>query len=62
MASRDTHTIEGARIEDVEAIASIHQHLGEACGAHDWADHKWVASYMRNTIKVVSLIEGDGHL
>jgi hypothetical protein len=32
------------------------------CGAHDQANHEQVASRVRNTIRVVSLVEGDGHL
>ena len=31
-------------------------------GAHDRADHERVAPHMRDTIGVVFLVEGDGHL
>ena len=40
VALRDAHLVEGASIEYVEAVAPIHQHLGEACGAHDHANHE----------------------
>ena len=59
---RDAHLIEGAGIEYVEAAAPIHQHLGEVCGAHNWADHKRVAPRVSDTIRVILLVEGDGHL
>ena len=42
-------------------LPPIHQHLGEARGAHDWADHEWVAPWMRDIVGVV-LVEGDGRL
>ena len=32
---RDAHGVEGVNIEDVEATASVHQHLGEALLADD---------------------------
>jgi hypothetical protein len=31
-------------------------------GAHDQADHERVASQVGDTIGVISLVEGDGHL
>ena len=43
VAVGDAHLIGGASVEYVEAAAPVHQHLGEARGAHDWANHKQVA-------------------
>ena len=40
----DAHGVEGVNVEDVEAAASIHQHLGEALLADDGVDDEWVAS------------------
>ena len=62
VATGDANLIEGARKEYVEAAAPIYQHLGEARGAHDWADHERVAPQMRDTVGVVFLVEGDGRL
>jgi hypothetical protein len=31
-------------------------------GAHDWADHEWVAPWVRDTIGMILLVEGDSHL
>jgi hypothetical protein len=58
----DAYVVEGAGIEYVEAVAPVHQHLGEVCGAHDWADYERVAPRMRDAIGVVLLVEGDGRL
>ena len=33
-APRDAHLVEGVGVEYVEATSPIHQHLGEARGAH----------------------------
>jgi hypothetical protein len=38
------HLVEGAGVEDVEAVALIDQHLGEARGAHNQANHEWIVS------------------
>ena len=42
--SVDAHGIEHFSIHDVEAAASIHQHLGEPLHADDRVDHEWVFS------------------
>jgi hypothetical protein len=31
-------------------------------GAHDWADHEWVAPWVRDTIGMILLVEGDSRL
>jgi len=43
LRSRDPHGIEGVDVEDVEATASVHQHLGEALLADDGIDDNRVA-------------------
>ena len=40
----------------------MHQHLGEARGAHNRADHEQVAPWMVVMIGMVFLVKGDGHL
>jgi hypothetical protein len=52
--------IKGADVEDVEATSSVHQHLREARGADDRADHERVAPRMWDAIGVIPLVEGDG--
>jgi hypothetical protein len=59
---RDAHLVEVVGIEDVEAAASVHQHLGEVRGAHDQADHERVVPWTKDAIRVVPLVEGDGCL
>jgi hypothetical protein len=49
-------------VEYIGTAPAIHQHLGEAHGAHDQADHDRVAPRLRDAIRMVFLIEGDGHL
>jgi hypothetical protein len=61
-ALRDAHLVEGGGVEYVEAAAPVHQHLGEARGAHDRADQEWVAPWMGDAIRMVFLGEGDGCL
>ena len=53
------HGVEGVGVEDVEAAASIHQHLGEALLADDGIDDEWVTSWSRDVGGMVPLIEGD---
>ena len=56
---RDAHGVEGVDVEDVEAAASVHQHLGEALLANNGVDDERVASRSRDVGGMVSLIEGD---
>ena len=46
-------------VEDVEATASVHQHLGEALLADDGVDDERVASWSGDVGGMVPLIEGD---
>ena len=55
----DAHGIEGVDVEDVEAAAFVHQHLGEALLLDDGVDDERVASQFGNVGGMVPLIEGD---
>ena len=57
--SGDAHGVEGVDVEDVEATASIYQHLGEARLADNGVDDERVASRSRDVGRMVPLIEGD---
>ena len=59
LRSGDAHGVEGVDVEDVEAAASIHQHLGEALLADDGVNDEWVASWSRDAGGMVPLIKGD---
>jgi len=56
---RDAHGVEGVDVEDVEATASVHQHLGEVLLANDGVDDERVASRSCDVGRMVPLIEGD---
>jgi hypothetical protein len=47
-------------IEDVEAAASIHQHLGEPRVADDRVDDQWLLARIGDAIRVILAAEGDG--
>ena len=55
----DAHGVEGVDVEDVEATASIHQHLGEALLVDDWVDDERVATWSGDVERMVSLIKSD---
>ena len=59
LRSGDAHGVEGVDVEDVEATASIHQHLGEALLVDDGVDNERVASRSSDVGGMVPLIEGD---
>jgi hypothetical protein len=49
-------------IEDVEAAASVHQHLGEPGVPDDRVDHQWVLARVGDAVRVIFAAEGDGIL
>ena len=49
-------------ILDVEAAASVHEHLGEAGVADDGIDNERIPSRMRDVVGVVLAAKGDGIL
>ena len=59
LRSGDAHGVEGVDVEDVEATASVHQHLGEALLVDDGVNDKWVTTRSGNVGRMVPLIEGD---
>jgi hypothetical protein len=50
------------RVEDVEAVASIHQHLGEQHVADDRVDDQRVLARVEDVVRVILTAEGDGVL
>ena len=46
-------------VENVEAAASGHQHLGEALLADDGVDDEWVVTRSSDVGRMVSLIKSD---
>jgi hypothetical protein len=59
---RDPQKVEGLGINDVKTVASIHEHLGEACVSDDGIDNKWVDPRIGDVVWVVITVESDGHL
>jgi hypothetical protein len=49
-------------VEDVEAAASIHQHLGESRVADDRVDDQRVLARIGDAVRVILAAEGDGVL
>jgi hypothetical protein len=50
------------RVEDVEAAASVHQHLGEPRIPDDRVDDQRVLAWIGDAIRVILAAEGDGVL
>ena len=55
----DAHGVEGVDIENVEAAASVHQHLGEALLVGDGVNDERVVTWSDNLGRMVSLIKSD---
>ena len=53
------HVVAGHDVEDVEAAAFVHQHLGEALLVDDGVDGEWVTSRSGDMGGMVPLIERD---
>ena len=60
--SVDAHGIKRHGVYDVEAAASIHQHLSEALHADDWVNHERIPPQLWDAIRVVGSVEGVGGL
>ena len=58
----DAHGIERLSVHDVEAVASIHQHLSEPFCADDRVDQERISSRLWDALRVVSPIKGYGGL
>jgi hypothetical protein len=50
------------RVEDIEAAASVHQHLGELGVPDDRVDHQRVLARIGDAVRVILAAEGDGVL
>jgi hypothetical protein len=59
---RDSQKVEGLGIDDIQAAATIHEHLGEACVGDNGIDNKWVDPRIRDIVWVIIMVESDGHL
>jgi len=59
LQSGDAHGIKGVDIENIEATASVHQHLGEALLVDDGVDDERVVSWSDDVGGMVPLIKGD---
>ena len=55
----DAHGIGGVDVENVEAAASVHQHLGEALLVDDGVDDERVVTRSGDVGRMVSLIKSD---
>ena len=55
----DVHGVEGVDIENVEAAASVHQHLGEALLADNGVNDERVVTWSGDVGRMVPLIKSD---
>ena len=60
--SVDAHGVKGLGVHDVEAAASIRQHLGEPLHVNDQDNHEQIYSRLLDAFRVVGLIKGYGRL
>jgi hypothetical protein len=58
----DSQKVEGLDVNNVENVASVYEHLGEACVGDDGIDDEWVDSRIGDVIWVVIIIKSNGHL
>jgi hypothetical protein len=59
LGSSYPHELQGVCIDDVEGVASIHEHLGETGVADDGVDNERVFLRIWDVIRVVIPVEGD---
>jgi hypothetical protein len=59
---RDSQKVEGLGKDDIQAAATIHEHLGEACVGDNGIDNKRVDPRIEDIVWVIITIESDGHL
>jgi hypothetical protein len=58
----DPQQAQSVRVEDIEAVASVHQHLGEPGVPDDQVDHQQVLARIGDAVRVIFAAEGDGIL
>ena len=59
LVQSNPHELQGVGIHDVEAAASVHEHLGEAGVADDGVDNKRVPSRVWDVVGVVLAAKGN---
>ena len=52
LVQSDPHELQGVGVHDVEAAASIHEHLGEAVVADDGVDYERIPPRMQDVVGV----------
>ena len=62
LVQADPHELQGVCVHDVEAAASVHEHLGESSVADDRIHNEWVLPRVWDVVGVVLAAEGDGVL
>ena len=62
LVQSDPHELQGVGVHDVEAAASVHEHLGEAGVADDGVDNERIPSRVRDVVGVVLAAKGNGIL
>jgi hypothetical protein len=62
LRSLDTHAVEGGHVDDVEAVAPVHEHLKHLLGAEEWCHHKGVTPGLWNVVVVDHSVVCDGRL
>jgi hypothetical protein len=60
LGSLDLHELQGIHIDDIEATASIHKYLREACVADDGVYDERVPPRVGHVVRMVVSVEGDG--
>jgi len=58
--SFDPQEVEGLEVDDVEATAAVHQHLGKLSIDDDRVDDEWVDVGVDDAVGVVITVEGVG--
>ena len=58
----DLHLVEGVGVDDVESIVTVHEDLGKAHFANDWAHDERESMRAGHVVRMIAPIEGDGHL
>jgi hypothetical protein len=56
----DPHQPYGVHVEDIEAAASVHQHLGEPHIVDDQIDDQRVPAWIGDAVQVILTTDGDG--
>ena len=58
----DAHLVERLGVHDVEAATSVHQYFGDLLWANDRVNNKRIPPWVRDGIRMVSLVEGYSEL